>query len=232
MNSGTEDEWSGDEGQRIISDATVPSDLETGLEEPVKLYAVDDVREKEKVPKGKTIPASSSKGDAEFDCRYCLLSDSPSNLIAPCGCDGTLLYCHYKCLTSWVKEKRALSCEICGKPYAEAIRSKLANTVAQAEKEEQERRDANLAAQLEGEDGHDNPRPILRRPVARLWCRMILLTILTIGLLYVVLFLSRGSDFSIWTVMLLRVLSFVLPFYLVGRGIVAVQRYRQERARA
>lgn len=53
MNSGTEDEWSGDEGQRIISDATVPSALETGLEEPVKLYAVDDVREKEKVPKAK-----------------------------------------------------------------------------------------------------------------------------------------------------------------------------------
>lgn len=229
MEDDREEEWSGDEGRRIICSKAVPSDLETGVEEPVKLSATDAAAGEKKGVEGKALPPTSSKDDAEFDCRYCLLSDTPANLIAPCGCDGTLLWCHYKCLASWVREKRALTCEICGKPYAESIRAMLADTVAEAEKQEQERRDANLAAQLQGEGGGENGRPTLTRPAARLWCRVILLVILTIGLLYVVLFLSRGEHFSFWTVMLLRVLSFVLPFYLVGRGIIAVQRYRQER---
>lgn len=218
-----EDDLSVDEGRRIIGDVPGPSDLEMGLAD-----GGDDPTTVED-GEGKTCQPSTSLGDVESDCRYCLLSDAPANLIAPCSCDGTLRWCHYKCLEHWVQEKRALICEICGQPYAESIRSELVHTVAQAEKLEQERRDAALAAELEGGANQRTGLPTMDRPVARMWCRIIVLIVITFALLYVVLFLSKGTHFSFWTLMLLRVLSFVLPFYLIGRGIIALQRYRQER---
>jgi len=221
-----------DEGQRIIGAAQRRSDLETGLgesEDEEVAFARGKTGADEAKGEGKTCPPSTSDGDTEADCRICLLSNKLGNLITPCACDGTLKYCHYKCLKNWVKESRTLSCEICGQTYLEPFRTKLANTVARAEKLEQERRDAALAAQLTGGGASDNMLPAADRPAGRLWCRVILLILVTVGLLYVVLFLSKGSHFSFWTVMLLRVLSFVVPFYLIGRGIMALQRYRQER---
>ncbi|CAD7699491.1 unnamed protein product [Ostreobium quekettii] len=221
-----------DEGQRIIGDGQRRSDLEAGLgesEDEEVASAREPARGNGAKGPDKTCPPSTSDGNTEADCRICLLSDKLGNLITPCACDGTLKYCHYKCLKHWVKESRSLSCEICGQAYLEPFRTKLANTVARAEKLEQERRDAALAAQLTGVGASDNMLPADNRPAGRLWCRVILLILVTVGLLYIVLFLSKGSHFSFWTVMLLRVLSFVVPFYLIGRGIMALQKYRQER---
>lgn len=191
----------------------------------------DEEKSYKKLIAGESSLPSTSQGAAMFDCRYCLLPDTPSNLIAPCGCDGTLHYCHYKCLQSWVKEKRSMSCEICNREWNGDVRSKLAKVVA--EKNEEEARDGELSTRLGDivlvvdDQVTVQHRHGLRLCVDRL--RILLLVIFTTGLLYIVLFLSKDSNFSNWTVMLLRVLSFILPFYLIGRGIMALQRYRQER---
>ena len=39
--------------------------------------------------------------------------------------------------------------------------------------------------------------------------------VVTLGLLYVVLFVSGDSQPSVWAVMLLRILAFLLPVYLI-----------------
>ncbi|GMH34343.1 hypothetical protein BSKO_02177 [Bryopsis sp. KO-2023] len=165
------------------------------------------------------------------DCRICLLTDDSDDMVAPCGCEGTLRFCHYKCLEQWAQESRALKCEICNQTYRQPYRARLMDTIAKAELSMQERRDAELAAQLGGEPA------LVQVPqengsgsqAKKLWCRMLVVIALTITLLYVILFTLRAPHFSSWTIMVLRILSFILPFYLVGRAIVALQRYRQER---
>jgi len=221
-----------DEGRRIIGDGLGRSDLETGVdesEEEEMVSARGALKASEDKARDKTCPPSTSGGESEADCRICLLTDKISNLVAPCACDGSLRYCHYKCLKTWVRERRALSCEICGQSYLESYRARLAETVAWAEKQEQLRRDAALAAQLTGGGSGEAILPASAQSSGRLWCRAMLLVVLIIGLLYLVLFIAMGSGVANRTVMLLRVLSFVVPFYLIGRGIMALQRYRQER---
>lgn len=70
----------------------------------------------------------------------CLQQDKPANLLRPCACDGSLLYCHYSCLQSWVKESRKLKCEICGEFYKGELRQRLANVIAFAHQEDLENR--------------------------------------------------------------------------------------------
>jgi len=48
-------------------------------------------------------------------CRICLEQDG--ELIAPCGCQGTLQYVHRDCVTRWAFESASLRCELCRQPY-------------------------------------------------------------------------------------------------------------------
>ncbi|CAD7703283.1 unnamed protein product [Ostreobium quekettii] len=199
---GRSDGYESDEGRRIIGDALGRSDLEAGVEESEEeemVSARETLKACEDKARDKTCAPSTSGGESEADCRICLLTDKMSNLVAPCACDGSLRYCHYKCLKTWVKERRALSCEICGQSYLESYRARLAKTVAWAEKQEQMRRDAALAAQLTGGGSGEAILPASDRSSGRLWCRVLLLIMVTIGLLYIVLFLSKGTHFSFWT---------------------------------
>ena len=50
---------------------------------------------------------------------------------------------------------------------------------------------------------------------ARVYVAVLLMFVVTLGLLYVVLFVSGDSQPSVWAVMLLRVLAFLLPLYLI-----------------
>lgn len=183
-----------------------------------------------KTPKeGTDCLPSTSGGAMTFDCRYCLLPDDPKNLVCPCGCDGTLRYCHYDCLKTWVMEKRALSCEICNQEWKDDFQTKLAQSVADAEKNDQERRNATTTSQLGGVAAVSDT-PVVRQQTSRgRMCmdrvKVLLLVFVTIGLLYVVLFLSSETKFDFWAVIILRVLSFVLAFYLIGKGIMGLQRY-------
>ncbi len=50
---------------------------------------------------------------------------------------------------------------------------------------------------------------------ARVYVAVLLMFVVTLGLLYVVLFVSGDSQPSVWAVMLLRILAFLLPLYLI-----------------
>lgn len=177
-------------------------------------------------------PSGSSDSCGEADCRICLLSDSVQNMVTPCACEGTLAFCHYDCLEQWVKESRSLNCEICNAPYVQPYKSRLSSAIPKTDANPSQRTN-EAAAEVTAVDlstvqwHYDQGGAAQAK---KLWCRMILLTALTITLLYIILFVSNGrSNFSNWTVMILRVLSFVLPFYLLGRALIALRRYRQER---
>lgn len=46
--------------------------------------------------------ASGSGGNTDVkECRFCLSSDDPANLIAPCNCKGGSKYVHRRCLDQW-----------------------------------------------------------------------------------------------------------------------------------
>jgi hypothetical protein len=69
---------------------------------------------------------------------------------------------------------------------------------------------------------------------ARIYIATLLLFLTTLGLLYVVLFVSGDSQPSLWAVMLLRILAFLLPVYLIVQARAcgtlrgpALQRPRQ-----
>ena len=54
-------------------------------------------------------------------CRYCMLEDIRSNLIAPCTCCGTQKYVHRTCLDDWrkmsVNPNSYYKCEVCSFTY-------------------------------------------------------------------------------------------------------------------
>lgn len=67
-------------------------------------------------------------------------------------------------------------------------------------------------------------------PRARAWAAAALLFVVALALLYVVLFVGGDHQPSYWAVLLLRVLAFVLPLYLVAQVCLAFVRYRRARA--
>ena len=67
-------------------------------------------------------------------------------------------------------------------------------------------------------------------PRARAWAAAALVFIVALALLYVVLFVGGDHQPSYWAVLLLRILAFVLPLYLVVQTCAAFVRHRRERA--
>ena len=55
--------------------------------------------------------------DDEADCRICLEREKISELVAPCGCTGSMRYAHKECLERWCQEKGSGCCEVCGCQY-------------------------------------------------------------------------------------------------------------------
>eukprot|EP00210_Caulerpa_lentillifera_P002009 g1926.t1 len=103
--------------------------------------------------------------DSLVECRICLQTDKVSNLVQPCSCHGTLSYCHYSCLESWVKESRKLKCEICGNSYTTEIKEQLREVITRAEQIDQERRRVlSLGAQLEAIAGAHQDEGTLHTP--------------------------------------------------------------------
>lgn len=84
----------------------------------------------------RTGPLLKEQQVREADCRICLLMDKVENLVAPCGCDGSLKYAHYDCLEQWSIEARSLTCEICTEIYKQPYKNRLTSALANAESQE------------------------------------------------------------------------------------------------
>lgn len=60
---------------------------------------------------------SISEAHAAPECRICLSTEPPGDLVQPCHCRGTLGFSHITCLAAWAAERCSLVCELCGQHY-------------------------------------------------------------------------------------------------------------------
>ncbi|RWS20346.1 ring finger membrane protein-like protein [Leptotrombidium deliense] len=52
----------------------------------------------------------------EKKCRICFIQENVE-LIAPCGCKGSIKYVHKECLKHWVMSSNRIRCDMCLKRY-------------------------------------------------------------------------------------------------------------------
>lgn len=59
--------------------------------------------------------SSTQVQSTQPECRYCLESDVPKNLVAPCICKGSFQYVHTACLMKWydASPEKGLQCSAC-----------------------------------------------------------------------------------------------------------------------
>ncbi len=59
--------------------------------------------------------SSTQVQSSQPECRYCLESDVPKNLVAPCICKGSFQYVHNECLMKWydASPEKGLRCSAC-----------------------------------------------------------------------------------------------------------------------
>lgn len=185
-------------------------------------------------------PLSPSASGTYPECRICLEAGTTADLVAPCACIGSVRCAHLKCLQTWVEERRGLmTCEICGAPYTPAVTPLLADAAARGAAR-------MAAAAVAAAAGGPGGRPhgvdgvaaaatatgCLGSPRSRAWVAAAAVFAVALALLYVVLFVGGDHQPSFWAVLLLRILSFVLPMYLIVQACLSFRRYRQMRIAA
>jgi hypothetical protein len=136
-----------------------------------------------------------------------------------------------------------MTCEICGGPYTAAVAPLLADAAARGEARRAEAAaaaaTAAAAAAAAGLDGAGpggaaaaNSGGCLGSSRSRAWVAAAAVFAVALALLYAVLFVGGDHQPSFWAVLLLRILSFVLPLYLVLQACLTFRRYRQARMAA
>ena len=131
-----------------------------------------------------------------------------------------------------MEERRGLLvCEICGAPYSPALTPQLADAARRGRERAARAAAANvaLAVPIHGVDPAIHQGGCFGGPRARAWAAAALVFVVALALLYVVLFVGGDHQPSYWAVLLLRVLAFVLPLYLVVQACLAFVRYRRGR---
>ena len=62
------------------------------------------------------------------NCRICHCTESPSSglvkLISPCQCSGSLKYVHHGCLQQWLDATNSQTCELCKHPFSISVKYK------------------------------------------------------------------------------------------------------------
>lgn len=153
--------------------------------------------------------------DSVRECRICLLSEQADDLAAPCGCTGSVKYAHLACLRTWCAEKKSLVCELCGQEYAAAYREKLASAIAQPQQ--------SVVVLVQ-------PPPSARQPPGSwllLCCHAILLLSLLVGVVYLAIFINTEGYEEFWALFVWRVLTIIVPIYLLGRVAFVVYHRRR-----
>ncbi|GAB4813581.1 hypothetical protein N2152v2_000627 [Parachlorella kessleri] len=184
----------------------------------------------------------------DAECRICLSFDAPDNMVAPCKCTGSVRYAHLSCLLRWSRERVSTQCEICGATYGAEVLPLLEHAVGEARQQQQgmqremdrirrslrQQAAQSAAATAEGGEGQgasDSSSPgqmsAFRRASKWLVLKVLLLVAVMGGLLYALFFLGSENDGgALWAEILLRILVFVIPLYLVYHGIRACLAHR------
>eukprot|EP00898_Chlorokybus_atmophyticus_P009052 jgi/Chlat1/9148/Chrsp97S08433 len=173
------------------------------------------------------------KGALLGECRICQDEDDVENLESPCTCAGSL--------QRWIEEKRNLMCEICHKPYK-------GNYVLQYRPSELEdgpqmlfteewfalggaRRGEALLSEREGMRWDHDEDGQIGTPS---WWRAAALAMLLLLLLRHLIFMPFPADTdnpgAYVMVVILRILGFLLPCYIMARAMIALQQRHQRQA--
>lgn len=159
--------------------------------------------------------ARKSQSEAP-ECRICLSAENPEDLIAACGCQGSLQYTHLKCLQNWCAERKSLVCELCNQEYKEPASEKLAVVIEEARA--RQRADGFPTARP-GPVWHISHDDLIAVTWGKFWCHLSILTALLVGVLYLALFVNVQSTQNFWVIFFWRILTVVLPLFLIGYGL-------------
>ena len=143
-------------------------------------------------------------------------------------------YAHMKCLKLWVREQADLHCEICKGEYASTLtedlqpdlviglqtrarraRFRTGNTHVHAQ---QAAAAVAAAGEEDDEEGADD-RPFWEH--RKFWVRIFILSLILGTIVGLLLFLGMSAGDSTWAAVLLRILAFALPTFIVIRAVVS-----------
>ncbi|XP_022885187.1 uncharacterized protein LOC111401611 [Olea europaea var. sylvestris] len=181
-----------------------------------------------------------------MECRICQEEDSVKNLEIPCACSGTLKYAHRKCVQHWCNEKGDIICEICHQPYQHgytssphlhpddtAVEISGGWTIAG---NPLDLHDPRLLA-VAGTEHHvleaDYDEYVDSSASGAAFCRSATLILMALLLLRHTLTIGNGDsdndddDIFAFSIILLRVMGFLLPCYIAAWAISILQRRRQ-----
>lgn len=176
--------------------------------------------------------AYESKQKAQEECRVCLEADNLP-MVAPCICKGSLQFAHIHCLRVWVMERGRLECEICKTRYVDAVATELEAEYKSAQARLVAARGMALAAEsalamaVQQNDAtrNDSAQSVFR--TRKFWIYLICGIIILGAVVFVLVFLGLHAGNEVWAAVLLRVLAFTLPLFIVIRAIVGCYRLRR-----
>jgi hypothetical protein len=196
------------------TEASIPSQSSGDLEDPRTSSSTTVEDEK----KDTTV-------DSTAECRICLMSDDVGQLIEPCHCTGSVKYVHLKCLKLWLHETADLTCEICKSTYNDALLPELEPDLLIGLEERNRRNNRRLRHQPSRDDNAtdriaaEQQRRVeeQRHSTRRFWMRALCFTVPLTILIVMLLFLGMNASDSAWASVLLRILAFALPAFIVLR---------------
>nr|XP_043618478.1 uncharacterized protein LOC122590210 [Erigeron canadensis] len=174
-------------------------------------------------------------------CRICHDEDEDLNMETPCACCGSLKYAHRKCVQRWCNEKGNTVCEICLQSFKpdytsppplyqcdgiptdfrgnwEISRTDLHNL----------RFSAMVSATHDEPDFDEYTTP---SSTSLICCRVVAILFMTLLVLRhtlpIVVNGTGGYTITVFTLIMLRFISVLLPVYIIVRAFAIVQRRQQ-----
>lgn len=159
----------------------------------------------------------------------CLQTDDASEMVSPCSCAGSLGSVHLKCLKSWVRERASLECEICKSKYIESLLPVLEPEAEAGAAQRTARRDTAAAAIAAAAARHAAAQQD-RGPVwktRKFWMYLFFITAVLGAVVCLLLLLGMRAGEELWAAIVLRVVAFGLPLFIIFRAMFACWQLRQ-----
>jgi len=209
------------------------TDIVVVIDTPEEVSISPQGQELEDEPPGASLPtaAAGAKGDIttstpnQGECRICLMSDDVGQLIEPCNCTGSVQHAHLKCLKLWVHEKAELRCEICKSMYKQSLLDELEPDLQIGLEERNRCNERRRLRHLDGEEGIITSDQLTAAYIRRqeqqhfnrrkMWIRALVITVPLTILVIMLLFLGMNASDNAWAAILLRIIAFALPTFII-----------------
>ena len=217
-------------GMEYKSDAP-PFEIKDGNSGSEKLDLAGVVEGKDAISKGVQKSLESLRSSSEvIECRICLENDLKKSLVRPCVCQGSVAYAHLACLKHWVRERGQVKCEICKTNYAEELMPELKPELEAGQAERQtefSRRRSTVGPSFYGErSSRNNPSSrgdwmvdhVDTRP-KKFWIKIVLFGGIFFSILLCLLFLGLYAGDALWAAILLRIIAFAIPLFIIVKAL-------------